>query len=94
MFRNNLVSRPIQRRDDAPQAVQLNNLERVEPSWFRDLDAGNLRLTAGAKPAVDHGTALSDFRDDVDGRSRPRGAGWDIGASEFDPETSAGGLGR
>ena len=94
VFRNNLVSRPIQRRDDAPQAVQLNNLERVEPSWFRDLNAGNLRLTAGAKPAVDHGAALDDFRDDVDGRSRPRGAGWDIGASEFDPETSAGGLGR
>jgi hypothetical protein len=84
VFRNNLVNRPIQRRDHAPRAVQLNNLEHIEPSWFRDLNTGDLRLTAAAKPAVDHGITLDDFRDDVDGRPRPRGAGWDIGACEFD----------
>jgi len=30
--------------------------------------------------------ALDGFRDDVDGRSRPRGDRWDIGASEYHPE--------
>ena len=86
VFRNNLVSGPLQRRDDAPRAVQINNLEQVEPSWFQDPSAGDLRLTAAAKPAIDHGTALDDFADDVDGRSRPLGTGWDIGASEYNPE--------
>jgi hypothetical protein len=89
VFRNNLVNRPIQRRDDAPRAAQVTNVEHVESTWFRDQNAGDLRLTAAAKAAIDHGTALEDFRDDVDGRSRPRGAGWDIGASEYDPEASA-----
>ena len=45
VFRNNLVNRPIQRRDDAPLASRTNNLERVQASWFRDLAAGDLRLT-------------------------------------------------
>ncbi len=90
VFRNNLVNRPIQRRDGAPPAVQLTNLERLEPSWFRHPAAGDLRLTAAAQAAIDTGTALLDFHDDLDGRTRPRGAGWDIGASEFDREAAAG----
>lgn len=83
VFRNNLVNRPIQRRDDAAPAPQTNNLKRVEPSWFRDFARGDLRLTAAAKPAIDAGQALAEFHDDVDGQPRPCGAGWDIGASEF-----------
>lgn len=90
LFRNNLVSAPIQRRDGAPAALQVNNLERMEASWFRNLAAGDLRLTAAAKPAIDAGTELEEVRDDVDGRRRPRGSGWDIGASEFEPATSTG----
>ena len=82
-LRNNLVNRPIQRRDNAPPAVQLTNLEHVEPSWFRNPVDGDLRLTAAAKPVIDGGTALKDFNDDVDGHPRPHGRGWDIGASEF-----------
>lgn len=87
VFRNNLVSAPIQRRDDAPLAPRTNNLERIEASWFRDFAAGDLRLTAAATPALHAGQALDDFRDDVDGRPRPQGAGWDVGASEFGAET-------
>jgi glyoxylase-like metal-dependent hydrolase (beta-lactamase superfamily II) len=83
VFVNNLVNRPIQRRDDAPSASQTNNLERTQAAWFRNLAAGNLRLTAAATPAIDHGQALHEFHDDADGQSRPQGAGWDIGAHEL-----------
>lgn len=86
-FRNNLVNRPIQLRDGAPRAAQLNNLEHIDPSWFHDLRSGDLRLKAAAKPAIGHGSPLKDFRDDVDGRPRPSNAGWDIGASQFLPGT-------
>ena len=88
VFRNNLISAPIQRRDDAPPAPRANNLERIEASWFRDFTAGDLRLTAAATPAIAAGQALDDFHDDVDGRPRPRGAGWDIGASESGTKTA------
>ena len=87
VFRNNLVNRPIQRRDDAPQAPGSNNLDRVEAPWFRDFATGDLRLTAAATPAIDAGQTLESFHDDVDGRPRPQGSGWDIGASEFGAET-------
>lgn len=87
VFRNNLVNRPLARRDDAPPASQTNNLERVDASWFRDLARGDLRLTPAAIPALDTGTALEDFREDVDGHPRPQGPGWDLGAGEFDPGT-------
>jgi hypothetical protein len=83
VFRNNLVSGPIQRRDDAPPATRAHNLERIQAPWFQDFAAGDLRLTAAAAPAIHAGQALDDFRDDVD--RRPRGAGWDIGAFQFSP---------
>jgi hypothetical protein len=90
VIRNNLVNRPIQRRDDAPMAAVANNVERVESSWFRDIAAGDLRLTAAAGPAIDAGAALEGFTEDVDGRRRPLGTAWDIGASEFAAEPSGG----
>ena len=83
-FRNNLVSRPIQRRDDAPPATQASNLERVEMAWFRNVATGDLRLTEAATPALAAGQALDGFNDDVDGQPRPRGSGWDLGAYELD----------
>jgi len=84
VFRNNLSNRPIQRRDDAPAPLCLSNVEHVEPSWFKDYTAGNLRLRKAARPAIDNGTALEGFHDDLDGHSRPQGAGWDIGACEVE----------
>jgi len=87
VFRNNVVNRPIQRRDDAPPAPSSNNLDRVEASWFRDFATGDLRLTAAATPAIDTGQALEASHDDVDGQARPQGSGWDIGAHELGTET-------
>ena len=83
LFRNNLVNSPIQRRDEAPIAAQQRNLERVDGAWFRDLSAGDLRLTAAAGPALDAGDPCDGFHDDVDRTARPQGLAWDIGASEM-----------
>jgi len=83
VFRNNLVSGPIQRRDNAPPAARANNLEGIQPSWFRDFADGDLRLTAAATPALHAGQPLDAFGDDVDGQPRPRGRPWDVGAFQF-----------
>jgi hypothetical protein len=80
VFRNNLVNGPIQLRDAAPKPVLAQNLERVEKAWFRDLTAGDLRLTSAPNPALGTGQRLESFQDDVD-RLR-RGSRWDIGASQ------------
>ena len=42
----------------------------------------NFHLKAGS-PAIDHGTALTDVVDDMDGMSRPQGSACDIGAYEY-----------
>jgi hypothetical protein len=52
VFKGNIVNAPIQLRDGAPPAVQSNNVEHIEPSWFRDLGAGDLRLTPEGEAAV------------------------------------------
>jgi len=83
VFQNNLVNRPIQRRDNAPPAILSHNLEQVEPAWFHDRARGDLHLTASARPAIDTAQALTGFTDDLDGQSRPMGRGWDIGADEL-----------
>ena len=49
----------------------------------QDLAGRDFRLTQGS-PAVDAGLALGAPYDvDVDGVSRPQGAGWDLGAHEL-----------
>ena len=40
-----------------------------------------MHLRSGAV-AIDAGTTLSGFADDIDGQARPQGAAWDIGADE------------
>jgi hypothetical protein len=35
-------------------------------------------------PLIDHGIVIQDVKQDYDGVSRPKGAGYDIGAFEFD----------
>lgn len=82
-FRNNLVNGPITRRDGAPVAILERNLERIGEGWFRDLAAGDLHLSPIATAAIDHGLTLAGFAEDIDGESRPKQRGWDIGADEF-----------
>jgi Right handed beta helix region len=49
---------------------------------FADAAAQNFALKLGS-PAIDKGTALTDVPTyDIEGNSRPRGLGWDIGAYE------------
>lgn len=86
LFRNNLVNRPIRLRNGAPQATLENNIEAVQPDWFEDIPAGDLRLTADATTAIDGGAAIAAVVDDLFGRARPVGAAWDVGAHEFAPD--------
>jgi hypothetical protein len=87
-FRNNLTDKAIQRRDTAPVATLLNNLESAQADWFVDQDAGDLHLKPGVDQVIDQGAPLGSFTDDMDGDSRPRLDGWDIGADEYDPATA------
>ncbi|HEY5915578.1 MAG TPA: right-handed parallel beta-helix repeat-containing protein [Verrucomicrobiae bacterium] len=86
VFRNNLVNGPIQRRDDAPLAALTNNLERVEPAWFRNFPAGDLRLTPAAKPAIDAGLALDVFHDDLDTRKKGNQRSRQVQPRQGDPD--------
>jgi hypothetical protein len=88
VFRNNLTNRPIRLRNNAPPAFLSHNVETVAPAWFLNPSAGDLRLTAAARPAIDTGQALDEFDDDIDTQARPRGKGWDVGAHEWEPSKS------
>jgi len=88
VFRNNLVDKAIKNRDSAPPAVMSNNIESVQASWFKGLGAGDLRLVYGVTAAIDQGCTVPGFADDVDGETRPKLGGWDVGADEYDPATA------
>ena len=63
----------------------------VANPMFISTDGGNagfLRLAAGS-PAIDTGASSTAFQDFSTLVSRPQGAGWDIGAFEFVPSSSA-----
>jgi len=66
----------------------LNNITGSTPdaSWFADVLAGDLHLTAAAVPAIDGAQALPEVLDDIDGQLRPFGDLPDIGADEYLPE--------
>lgn len=85
VFRNNLVSGNITARDGAPVAARSNNQQSVQTWWFRDPAHADLRIKPGVASVIDKGCAILDFADDIDGDRRPSGAGWDIGADEYDP---------
>jgi len=83
VFRNNLVNRPVQRRDGAPVAGLSGNVERVEATWFVDLPSGDLHLTSAAGPVLGRAEPIPGVVDDVDGEARPLAGGWDVGADEM-----------
>jgi hypothetical protein len=41
-----------------------------------------------ATPAIDQAQAIAEFETDIDGETRPKEAGWDLGADEYDPSTT------
>ena len=68
--------------------VQTTNMT-TDPH-FVSPSGDDLRLLSDSA-AIDGGTEVVDFNDDIDGNTRPAGADWDIGAYEFqstppDPE--------
>jgi len=79
---NNLLDAAIQPRDGALPTVA-GNLGDAVPSWFVDMDGGDLHLAPDALPALDQVTRLTDAMDDFDGQVRPADPGQaDIGADE------------
>lgn len=61
---------------------QSNNIDSVP--GFAEPDSENLHLLAGSA-CIDAGTSNNASTEDYDGNPRPQGAGYDIGAYEFDP---------
>ena len=61
-----------------------HSLFGVDPR-FVDAPAGDYHLAVDS-PAVNAGFALPEFNYDHDGRTRPQGAAWDIGAYEAPPQ--------
>lgn len=84
-FRNNLVNSAIQNRDGAPAAQFSNNIENAQAGWFANVASGDLRLNATAITAIDRGSPIDAFTDDIYGAARPALGGWDVGAHEYRP---------
>jgi hypothetical protein len=53
----------------------------MDPLFF-DPEGDDYHLLEGS-PAIDAGMELADVSADIEGISRPQGAGWDVGAHEF-----------
>jgi len=91
-YANNAIVNNNLFHDPMDSNVVCNNCIEADPQ-FIDPDNNNFNLSS-TSPAINNGTASSvydtfeqlygiDIRVDTDGRSRPQGAGWDIGASEY-----------
>jgi len=79
---NNLIDGVIRARDGA-QGVERTNLTGATSAMFVDAASGDLHLAASAVAAIDRGTPLGEVVDDWDGKSRPQGQAYDIGADEY-----------
>lgn len=84
IIKNNLTNRPILKRAPEPRAdaVIAGNVTEAQPDWFRDISAGDFRLKAEARQAVDSGVPLPESESDIDGSPRPLGEASDVGAHE------------
>jgi hypothetical protein len=79
---NNLTSNAPVSTGTPPGVTFVNNLDRMDPLLVNP-PGFDFHLRAGS-PAIDAGLKLPAVPTDFDGKTRPRGAGWDIGAFEFD----------
>jgi hypothetical protein len=55
----------------------------ADPLFVNAASAGFDPHLSGGSPAIDVGAALTTVADDIDGKQRPQGSGWDIGAYEY-----------
>lgn len=87
-YRNNILDQPLRLRDGT-EAAASNNYVLPFPSsgfLFVNAAAGDFHLNSIATPVIDHGASLApDVTTDRDGRPRPCGYGFDIGAYEYNP---------
>ena len=80
--RNNLADAPVDLRNGAAAALSGNYLT-ANSTLFVGPSVGNLHLLPSATAAIDRAPTLSAVTTDVDGKVRPQGGGYDIGADEF-----------
>jgi hypothetical protein len=85
------ISAPVLYRRGATDAVSADQVNALggmtknisaDPSFITFAGDADLHLTA-TSPCIDQGTSLGAPTSDADGRSRPQGAGFDIGAYEY-----------
>jgi hypothetical protein len=79
---NNLTNRPIIARDGGLASLSGNYVSAMR-SMFTLQSAGDLRLVGSIPGVVDSALPVAGLINDIDGKSRPRGAAADIGAFEF-----------
>lgn len=87
-YRNNILDQPLLLRDGAAAATSNNYVLPFPSSGFLFVNAaaGDFHLTGIATPVIDQGAYLaSDVPCDRDGKPRPYGSGFDIGAYEYYP---------
>jgi hypothetical protein len=82
--RNNLADTPIGTRDGAT-FTQGGNFLTATANLFVNPSAGDLHLKSTATTVIDQAPALTSVTNDIDGNTRPLGAGYDIGADEYAP---------
>ena len=87
-IRNNLANRPITATGTAT-ATLTTNYTAAAAGWFRDVTAGDLHLAALRSAVVDAGTTIVGLTVDIDGDTRPTGSAPDLGADEYQADTTA-----
>jgi hypothetical protein len=78
--KNNITYSGVIKTGSPSGATFSGNLDNTDPRLMAPGSA-NFRLQDGS-PAIDRGLSLSEVKADFDGLSRPRGAGYDLGAFE------------
>ena len=80
--RNNLMSKPLTRRDGGQASVG-GNVPTAASEWFVDAAHGNLALNGTNLTAVDAGVPLPDITEDASRQPRSGGKAPDAGAFEY-----------